>query len=173
MAAPTDDLRPYFLLGGLNGKDLWPAIDVVFISYLVLLLAPRWKWTPTLTLVTPTFHAVLYVGSLFSVMLDPKEGAAEIDFTTMEGVVALFRDPDVVFPAWIHYIVFDLLVSRMIVFDSVQRGASSTFHFLAVVPCVLGTCLFGPTGFLTYMILRQIFLPVSSSDSTSEKAKIL
>ncbi|KAG7348430.1 protein of unknown function DUF4281 containing protein [Nitzschia inconspicua] len=103
-------------------------------------------------------------------MLDPKENPPDIDFNTLEGIATLFQDPNVIFPAWIHYIVFDLLVSRMIVLDSVQRGASMKIHSLIVVPCVFCTFMFGPTGFLGYMILRQVCLPASTG---GEKTKIL
>jgi hypothetical protein len=166
----TEELRPYFLLGGLTGKDLWPAIDVVFISYFILVVFPRWKWTPPATLVIPTFHSILYVGSLFSTMLNPRENAPDIDFTTMEGVASLLREPDVVFPAWIHYIVFDFLVSRMIVMDSVQRGTPMLYHILVIVPCVFATLMVGPTGFLSYMILRNV---IPGSSDVKQKIKIL
>jgi hypothetical protein len=163
-------LQHYFLLGGLTGADLWPAINLVFFSYLLLFFVPRWQWTPSLTLATPLFHSVLYVGSLFSYMAKPKENASDIDFNTLEGIATMFKDIDVIFPAWIHYIVFDLLVSRMVVLDSIGRGASTTIHVLVVVPCVFCTFMFGPTGFLGYMILREIVLP---SKSGGEKVKIL
>jgi Domain of unknown function (DUF4281) len=166
-----DNLQNYFLLGGVTGNDLWPTINIVLLSYIVLLFLPRWRWTPILTLIIPLFHSVLYVGSLFSFMLDPKEDTPKVEFGTFEEIVTLFKDPDVIFPAWIHYIVFDHLVSRQIVLDSVHRGTSLMGHFLIVVPCVFSTFMFGPTGFLLYMILRQIFLPASCSDE--EKIKIL
>jgi Domain of unknown function (DUF4281) len=164
----AEDLKPLILLGGLDALDLWPAINVVLISYAVLIFAPRWKWTPTLTLITPIFHSVPYVGSLFSPLVDPSIEVEQFDFTTLEGVAGLLKDPNVVFPAWVHYIVFDLLVSRMEVFDSIERGASTTFHFLAVVPCVVCTFMVGPTGFLMYILLRELLLPKLSTDGESK-----
>ena len=163
-------LQHYFLLGGLTGADLWPAINIVLLSYLLLFFAPRWQWTPSLTLLTPLIHSVLYVGSLFSFMIDPVETPPEVDFTTLEGIATLFKDINVIFPAWIHYIVFDLLVARMIVLDSIGRGASTLTHWLLVVPSAFCCFMYGPTGFLMYMILREIVLP---SKSGGEKIKIL
>lgn len=167
-----EKLKPLMLLGGLNAQDLWPAIDLVWISYAILILAPTWKWTRPLTLITPILHSVLYVGSLFSLLIDPNIENQPVELT-LEGVAAMLSDPNVVFPAWTHYIVFDLLVSRMEVFDSVERGASTTFHFLAVVPSVLCTYIVGPTGFLMYMIFRAIFLPNESIDDKIEAKKWL
>jgi Domain of unknown function (DUF4281) len=170
-AIDLDNLQNYFLLGGLTGNDLWPTINVILLSYVVLLFMPRWRWTPNLTLIIPLFHSVLCVASFFSVMLDPKEDAPKVQFGTFEEIVTLFQNPDVIFPAWMHLAIHDHLVARQKVLDSVHRGASLTAHILVVVPCVLGTFMFGPTGFLSYLILRHFFLPDSYSDE--EKTKIL
>jgi Domain of unknown function (DUF4281) len=107
---------------------------------------------------------------------DAGAAAEPPDFTSLDGVVTIFQDPNNVFVGWIHYIAFDLLVARMICLDSVERqgGSSSTTwsltcHVLIVVPCMFATIMIGPTGFLLYMILRQIFLPTSSLPSAKEK----
>lgn len=165
-----DNLQKYFLLGNFTGNDLWPSINVIIASYLLLLFLPRWKWTPSLTLIVPLLQSVLYVGSIFSAMLDPHGDAPDVDFNTLEGIYTLFQDPNVMFPAWIHYIIFDHLVSRMIVLDSVHREASVIVHVLVVCPCVIGTFMLGPTGFLGYMLLRQVLLPETTG---GEKTKIL
>jgi Domain of unknown function (DUF4281) len=168
-----EELKPLILLGGLNAQELWPALNIVLLSYAILIFAPQWKWTPSLTLVTPVFHSVIYVGALFSPMIDPTIESKPVDALSLEGVAALLSDPNVVFPAWTHYIVFDFLVARMEVFDSIERGASTAFHFLAVVPCVFFTFMVGPTGFLMYMILREIFLPKGSTGEKSGSKKML
>jgi hypothetical protein len=165
MSSFQDKLKP--LLAGQNAADLWPALNFVILSWALLVFVPRWKWTPTLTLIVPLFHAFLYVAGLVSLQMsaDPE---LVIDFNSLRGVVAMFRDPNVVFIGWVHYIVFDCLVGRMIVLDSMERGASMTFHLVAVVPCLVGTLLAGPTGWLLYMILRQVFLSSSGSDKIKE-----
>ena len=168
----SEQLSPYFLLGGYNAAELWPTIDVVGVSYALLVFTPRWKWTPALTLITPIFHSLIYVGSLFSILIEGG-GMGDTDMNSFEGVVTFMKDPNVLFPAWIHYIAFDLLVSRMITIDSVDRGASNVFHIFAILPCIGLTLMFGPTGFLLYIILRQIFLPATSASASGTKYKIL
>lgn len=129
--------------------------------------------SPTLTLITPLFQSVIYAGSILSLMLFGNDDDAP-DATTLEGVVTLFKDPNIVFVGWIHYIVFDLLVARMEVLDSIQRGASITVHILVVIPCMIGTFMLGPFGFLAYMMLRQIFLPETPTEQAdAPKMKIL
>ncbi len=49
-----------------------------------------------------SLYMVLVVQSLFS------GSSANVDFTTLAGIIELFKDPGAVFAGWIHYIVFDL-----------------------------------------------------------------
>jgi hypothetical protein len=159
------DLQPLTLLGGLTAADFWDSLNLVLVTWALLLFFPKWEWTPTLTLVAPLLHSLLYAGGIFSLLLFPEDkDAPAIDFTSLEGVVTAFTDPNVVFVGWVHYIVFDALVGRMIVLDSLQRNASYRFHIFAMIPSLLFCLLLGPVGFLLYMVLRTIFL---SDDTTT------
>lgn len=155
------ELLQFKLLFGLTAADLWGSLNLVMITWLMMACVPRWKWTPTLTLITPIFHSLIYAGSVFSIFLFPADGAdgASMDFGTLEGVVATFQDPNNVFAGWTHYIVFDALVGRMMLLDSLKRGASIKFHLLAMIPCLFFTLMLGPVGFVSYMVLRAVFLP--------------
>eukprot|EP00638_Chattonella_subsalsa_P001467 CAMPEP_0117752114 /NCGR_PEP_ID=MMETSP0947-20121206/11409_1 /TAXON_ID=44440 /ORGANISM="Chattonella subsalsa, Strain CCMP2191" /LENGTH=99 /DNA_ID=CAMNT_0005570687 /DNA_START=209 /DNA_END=508 /DNA_ORIENTATION=+ len=86
---------------------------------------------------------------------DGSDGMTQIleDFSTFEGVVKLFQNKDVVLGAWSHYICFDLLVGYWCATDAAEKGVP---HLL-VVPCLFLTCLFGPTGFLMYHIIRFFY----------------
>ena len=70
-------------------------------------------------------------------VLDPSDNVSKADFSSLEGVVTMFRDPNGVFCGWVHYVVVDLLVARMEVMDFVQRGASVRFHILMMIPCII------------------------------------
>ena len=162
------------LLFGLNALDLWESIPLVFLSYALLTLAPRWAHTPSLTLVVPCLHSGIYVAGIISTIRESQaKGEPPLDFFSLEGVVKGFENPNAVFVGWIHYIVFDHLVARMIVLDSIQRGASWLVHFVFVVPCMFATLMLGPTGFLSYILLRNIVLPEKASGRGGEKIKIL
>ena len=143
----ADKLHPLFF--GLNALDLWDSLNLVMISYALLTVAPRWKHTRALTLVVPCLHSVVYISGLVSAVKEMQaKGEAPLDFFSFEGVVKGFAEnPNVVFVGWVHYIVFDHLVARMIVFDSLQRGASWLIHFVFIVPCMFTTLMVGPTGF--------------------------
>ena len=131
-----EQLLPFGLLGGLTAAELWDTINLVFLSYGLLTFVPTWKYTPALSLVVPIIHSFIYVGSLFSLMMmasskkitDDDEEQADPDFTTLQGVVTMFKDPNIVFVGWIHYIAFDLLVARMICMDSIERQKQHHKH---------------------------------------------
>lgn len=168
----TMDLQPLKLLGGYTAADLWDSTNVVLFTWILLIFFPKWQWTPSLTLITPVLHSLLYLMSMFSLILFPTDkDAAGMDFTSLEGVVTGFADPNVVFVGWVHYIAFDALVGRMILLDSLQHDASTKFHVFAVIPCLLFCCLLGPVGFFMYMVLRTVFLSNGQVDGT--KLKIL
>lgn len=147
-AAPS--LKPLGLFGGLDVSQLWPLTNLVLPAWLLLALLPTWRHTPTLTLVPPFVHSVLYVAVLLSNALNSTEEDAPIDFSSFEGVTNLFKDPTVVFAGWVHYLVFDLLIGRAIVEDALSRDWTPLRHALVIVPCLFMTLMFGPTGFLLY-----------------------
>jgi hypothetical protein len=61
-----------------------------------------------------------------------------------------FSAPNIVVAGWIHYLIFDLFVGAWESRDAVRRGVP---HWL-VIPCLLGTLMFGPIGLLLYVTAR-------------------
>ena len=168
MVSTIEGLKPFALLGGYNAAELWPTVNLILPCWLLLVVAPRWKYTSTLTLVGPIIHAVIYTLSAISMMTSPSGG--DPDFSSLEGIVEMFKDPNGVFIGWIHYVVYDALVGRWIVLDSVDRGASTLIHVLAIVPCLFLALMVGPMGWLLYVaVVRQFVLPGASAASVKAK----
>ena len=164
MASTVEGLKPFALLGGYNAAELWPTVNLIMPCWLLLVVAPRWKYTSTITLVGPIIHAVIYSLSAVSMMTSP--GGEDPDFSSLEGIMEIFKDPSGVFIGWIHLIVYDALVARWMVLDSVDRGASTLAHVLAIVPCLFFGFLAGPMGWLLYVaVVRQFVLPGASAAS--------
>lgn len=153
----SDAMNLLPLIAGMTAQDLWSLNNLSLPAWLLLALFPRWKYTPTLTLIPPLIHAAIYTVSIVNLMLSSDDEQA--DFMTLKGVVEMFANPNVVFIGWVHYIAFDLLVGRGICMDSVSRGASTVFHVLVVIPSLFLTLMAGPAGFLLYAIIRTIALP--------------
>jgi Domain of unknown function (DUF4281) len=167
-----DKLQP--VLFGWNVKELWDYIHPVsLVGWAILILAPRWKPTYTIaTLVPPFLHASLYSAILLPIMLFPNPSDPVLDINNMESVMSVLGMPNVFFCAWVHYLVFDLLVARGMAMDAVETcGVSYLQYYTMVVPCLVATLYVGPVGFLVYMILRGTGLLRASTmlETTGEK----
>ena len=114
------------------------------------------KYTPAIVLSGIVFLlAVLYV-FLISRSLS---GFSADSFSTLQNVMALFKEPSAVLAGWVHYLAFDLFTGFVITYHSHAQG----FGRLSISPCLLLTFLFGPAGWLLYYIMlcvkQQTVLP--------------
>ena len=117
------------------------------LSWLVLLVAPRWTVTRKVIL---SGAVPLLLSAAYLVLIVLFFGRAEGGFDSLPNVMKLFTNEWATLAGWIHYLAFDLLVGTWEVKDSQEKGISHWF----VIPCLVLTFLFGPIGFLLYSILR-------------------
>jgi len=143
------------LLGGYTAEELFPLVNFILIHWVLLAFLPRWKHTKALTLICPIAYSALYTLIFLSVLIY-QEQIPGASFTSLKGITIVFEDPSNLFAGWVHYVVFDGLVGRWIVCDSVERGASILFHCAVVFPCLFFTLMSGPIGFMLYMLLRNL-----------------
>jgi prepilin signal peptidase PulO-like enzyme (type II secretory pathway) len=120
---------------------------IALLSWLVLLVAPRWILTRKIIL-SGAIPLLLSVAYLILIILF--FGKADGGFDSLANVMKLFTNEWAVLAGWIHYLAFDLFVGAWEVKDAGERGISHWF----VIPCLVLTFLFGPIGFLLYSILR-------------------
>ncbi|CAN5201786.1 MAG: ABA4-like family protein [Pyrinomonadaceae bacterium] len=122
---------------------------LVLPGWLLLIIAPRWKWTARLVCacVLPLTFALIY---LFLIVLH--FSGAEGGFGSLAEVARLFQNPWMLLAGWIHYLAFDLFVGSWEVRDAQRLG----IHHLLIVPCLILTFLLGPVGLLLYFVLRLI-----------------
>jgi hypothetical protein len=125
------------------------ASTLVLPGWLLLLLAPRWRFTARLVcaVVVPGLLALLYVA-----LIAARWAGAEGGFSSLEDVRRLFADPYLLLAGWVHYLAFDLFVGAWEVRDAQRLG----IPHLLVVPCLVLTFLFGPAGLLLYGIVRAV-----------------
>jgi hypothetical protein len=134
------------------------ANTLALIGWILLILAPRWKWTQKIV-VSGGVSLLLAIAYLILIVLF--FGKAEGGFGSLAEVMKLFTNQWATLAGWIHYLAFDLFVGRWEVRDAQMRGISHWF----VIPCLVLTFLLGPIGFLLYHILR---LAVPSKNATGE-----
>jgi len=125
----------------------------VMPAWALLIMLPRAKITRTL------IHSALYPIALglfyaicFGFTLFGSAGSEDVNFTSIEGVSAIFSTPIGVLIGWSHYLVFDLFVGAWIARDAIRRRVP---HWLAA-PAMLLTYLLGPIGALIYFTARLI-----------------
>jgi hypothetical protein len=76
------------------------------------------------------------------------------NFSTLEGVTNLFKNPKAVLAGWIHYLAFDLMVGLYIKSAATELGIT---HWLQI-PCYILALLFGPLGLLMFFILKLFYV---------------
>ena len=106
----------------------------------------------------PILLAIAYTGLVLAFW-----SGAEGGFDTLPNVMQLFRQPEIALAGWVHYLAFDLLIGAW----EVHTARIERIPFLAVVPCLALTFLFGPAGFLAFTALRaaRAAMPAASPNA--------
>jgi hypothetical protein len=122
---------------------------VALAGWVLLAVLPGRHWVTSLitAAVIPAMLAVLYV-----VVLGLHWGDNDGGFGSLSQVATLFTSRWVLLAGWTHYLAFDLLVGSWEARDARARGIS---HWL-VLPCLFLTFMFGPAGWLLYMVVRGV-----------------
>ena len=134
-------MSPHDLFSLLNG--------IALCSWLLLAFFPRRRWIATVLAgwAVPAFFALVYV-TIVAATLPGSEGG----FSSLSAVSTLFANPWVLLAGWTHYLGFDLLIGAWEVRDAADKSVP---HW-RVVPCLALTFLFGPAGWLLYLIVRHL-----------------
>jgi hypothetical protein len=133
----------------MTAEGLFSIANVVAVAGWILLAgAPRSRRAIAVagTLI-PLLLAALYLALLAVHWGDGRGG-----FSTLHGVSELFSNDWLLLAGWVHYLAFDLFVGTWEMRDALARGISRWL----VVPCLLLTFLFGPVGWLAYLLVRAL-----------------
>jgi hypothetical protein len=134
----------------MNPETLFSICNVLVLpGWLLLIVAPRWRVTSWVIgyAILPLVLAVVYVG-----LIAARFGGAEGGFGSLAEVRQLFADPYLLLAGWVHYLAFDLFVGSWQARDAQRLG----IPHLLLIPCLVLTFLFGPTGLLAYCVLRAV-----------------
>ncbi len=138
----------------MNTETLFTIFNTsILLPWLLLLLAPKWSVTQHM-LRTKWPVLVLAVAYLSLLLIDLFSATdSSIDFMSFQSIKAAFGRDEVMLIGWIHYLAFDLFVGMWELKAGQERGIPH--YFLA--PCLIFTLMYGPIGFLFYLILRQLY----------------
>jgi len=122
--------------------------DLVLPVWLLLMFAPRWRWTQRLA----TFVAPLLLAGLYTALLLHGGRVEGGGFGSLAQVARLFSSRELLLAGWIHYLAFDLFIGAWQTRDALRLGLSQWL----VAPCLAMTFLFGPVGLALYLLLRLV-----------------
>jgi len=124
----------------------------------LLLFAPRWKWTQSLSgMIAPLILSVFFI--VFFIVEFPSSGGK---FGSVADLKILLASPFVLLAMWTHYLAFDLFIAAWEIRDSQRLG----IPYIKVFPQVLLTMFLGPFGFLGYLLTRFPISKTLDSDAS-------
>lgn len=146
----------------LESEAIFSSLNAVLLGWLLLALAPRWRYTAGVTLALGAGYSLLYAALALEAALegDQPEGAG---FGSLAAVQALFSKPRNVLAGWTHYIAYDLLIARGAVLDSHTRGVP----WMLMTACLPLMLMVGPLGLVAYLGVAS-FYPSPQSKSQAK-----
>lgn len=126
---------------------------VALVAWGLLILGPR-RLLPWIRHAGVGLLCAIYVALVATALaggFGPRDGPA-VDFTTIEGVRAIFASDGGVVAGWTHYLALDLFAGAWIAEQADRRGIGR----LAQAPILLLTFMAGPAGLLLYFATARI-----------------
>lgn len=119
------------------------------VMWILMIVLPKWKVTRFLIdyKIIPLLLSLVYV---VYITISIRTGNG-MNFGSIAGVMELFTKENAVLAGWVHYLAFDLLVGMWMLDQNKKLG----IHQLLMVPCLFGTFLLGPIGFLLFMLIKS------------------
>jgi hypothetical protein len=131
----------------MAAEQLFSILNLIAMAaWLAMILLPRVRWTSrVLPVVVPAILSIVYIALVASAITQSEGG-----FSSLAGVRTLFDNPWLLLAGWTHYLAFDLAIGGWEVRDAERHG----IPHLLVVPALVLTFLFGPAGFVLYLMIR-------------------
>ena len=95
------------------------------------------------------FALAVALSVLYAALVLTFWSGSEGGFGTLPDVMRLFDFPGTALAGWVHYLAFDMLVGLWIVRTARAQGIA---HWM-ILPSLALTFLFGPAGFLSFVVL--------------------
>ncbi len=124
--------------------------QLAMIGWAALILLPRWRGISA-ALAGWIIPALLSLG--YAVLIAVHWHDAKGGFSSLDSVAALFASKPLLLAGWVHYLAFDLFLGNWIL----RRSQEEAIPHWLMLPVLLLTFLFGPFGFITYLLLEACF----------------
>ncbi|BAO56337.1 ABA4-like family protein [Nonlabens marinus] len=133
----------------MTPTDVFSVVNILVLPmWILMIILPKWKVTKFLMhfKVIPIVLAVIYVIYIVQALM----AGGMMDFGSLASVMDLFTTEEAVLAGWIHYLAFDLVVGMWML----TQNEKLRIHQLIMAVCLLATFMFGPLGFLLFMIIK-------------------
>ena len=126
------------------------ANTLILPMWLLMMILPKWKVTRFLIdyKIVPILLSLVYAFYIIKAITI----GGMMNFGSLASVMQLFTEENAVLAGWVHYLAFDLLIGMWILNQNRTLG----IHQLLIIPCLFGTLMFGPIGFLLFTIFKTI-----------------
>ena len=134
--------------------------QVAIVGWLALIFAGR------LRIVSAVLCKYVLPGSIaavYAILVLTHWSGHQGGFDSVQSVHRLFGDPWLLTAGWLHYLASDLFVGAWEVRNAQRSGISRWL----LVPCLVATFLFGPIGFLLFLLLRAVRSSTSAAKQPS------
>lgn len=138
----------------MDWNPIFGAVNMLaLIAWVALILLPRWPaLLAALLYMGVGLLCLVYAAGLIGVLSGaiPNDGGGG-DFSSIEGVRAIFASDAGVTIGWTHYLAFDLFVGIWIARDGDMKDISRFIQ----APVLLATFLAGPLGLGLWLLIRE------------------
>jgi hypothetical protein len=126
------------------------ANPLALLGWVALALSPLGPvWTDRIAgYAIPVTLSILYAALMLAYW-----SGAEGGFDSLPNVQRLFLTPEVALAGWVHYLAFDLFLGAW----ELRSARALGIPHLIMLPILGLTFLFGPAGFLAFMILATVW----------------
>lgn len=136
------------------------ASTLAMLGWVILVFLPRrWKWVNSI----PAMLIPLILSVLYSVLIARYFFSAEGGFDSLANVQQLFTYPAAALAGWVHYLAFDLFVGGVI-----AKADEIRLSRLIQAPILLLTFMFGPFGYLLFMLIKAAMVRFKSTAIDAE-----
>ena len=136
----------------MTPTDVFSIVGMLAIPmWMLMIVLPKWKVTQFLIdyKIIPLLLSLVYAIYIIKGLM---VAGGMMDFGSLESVMQLFTEENAVLAGWVHYLAFDLLIGMWML----EQNKNIRIHQILMAPCLVGTFMFGPVGFLLFMILKTI-----------------
>lgn len=132
------------------------ASTIAMLGWLILIFLPRrWIWLNRI----PAYVIPIMLSVFYSYLIGRYFFSADGGFDTLANVQQLFTSPAAALAGWVHYLAFDLFIGGLIA----KQADEISLSRLVQAPILLLTFMFGPFGFLAFIITKLMMLKFQSN----------